>query len=192
MLVGKKAPDFKAEAYIDGQIKSISLADFGQKYKIIFFYPLDFTFVCPTEIHGFQDELNEFNKRNAAVIGISVDSVFSHQAWANTPKAKGGIEGVTFPLVSDLTKSISREYDVLDEAEGIALRGLFILDKDNIIQATQITGKGVGRSIPEVLRLLDALIFTETHGEVCPVNWQKGEKAMVPNKAGVEEFFSKK
>ena len=128
--IGKKAPDFNCEAVINKKIEKITLSSFKGKYKVIFFYPLDFTFVCPTELHAFQNRLSEFEKRNTQVIGASIDSVFSHMAWLNKPKAQGGIEGVTFPLISDINKTMSRDYGVLDEEQGVAFRGLFLLDKE--------------------------------------------------------------
>lgn len=191
MLIGKKAPDFCAEALVNGKITKVSLKDYSSSYKILFFYPLDFTFVCPTEIHAFQDALAEFEKRNAQVIGVSVDSVYSHEAWTKMPKTRGGIEGVTFALVSDLNKNIARQYDVLDEASGVALRGLFIIDTNDIVQVMWVNNQPLGRNVCEVIRLLDALIFTKQHGQVCPANWQIGQKAIVPNFQGVQKYFEK-
>lgn len=189
-LIGNKAPNFKANAVANGQInENFSLDLFEGKYVILFFYPLDFTFVCPTELHAFQEKLEEFEKRGAQVIGCSVDSHFSHLAWVNTPKAKGGIEGVTYPLVADLNKNIARDYQVLDEEAGIAFRGLFLMDKEGIIRHQLVNDLPLGRSVDEALRLLDALIFHEEHGEVCPANWQKGEKSMKPTQEGLTTYF---
>ena len=191
VLVNKPAPNFSAKAVVqDTILENFSLSDFhGKKYVVLFFYPLDFTFVCPTELHAFQEKLDEFTKRHVQVIGVSTDSWFSHLAWLNLDKKLGGISGVTYPLVSDFTKKIARDYDVLIEEEGIALRGLFLIDKNGIVQHQLVNNLPLGRSVDEVLRLVDALQFTEKHGEVCPANWQKGEKAMKPNEKGLKEFF---
>ena len=189
VAVQKKAPDFKAEAVVDGEFKTVSLEDYKGKYVVLFFYPLDFTFVCPTELHAFQERLSEFESRNTQVIGVSVDSKFSHYAWLNTPKSKGGIEGVKYPLVADLTKEISKNYGVLLEDAGVALRGLFLIDREGIVRHITINDLPLGRNIDEVLRLIDALQYTEEHGEVCPANWEKGKKAMKPSQDGLEEYF---
>lgn len=191
-LIGKKAPDFNCSGIINKEIKKITLSDFKNKYKVIFFYPLDFTFVCPTEIHAFQEKLEEFKKRNAEIIGVSVDSVYSHQAWLSQSKDKGGIEGVTFVLLSDITKAISKAYGVLNEEEGIAYRGVFILDKNDILQSLTINNLSLGRNIDEVLRVLDALQFTEKHGDVCPANWQAGQEGLKTTKEDVSAYLSKK
>ena len=192
VLIGKKAPHFTTKALVNGQIKEdFSLQDFVGKYILFFFYPLDFTFVCPTELHAFQDQLSEFHKRGAEVVGCSIDSIFSHLAWTHTPKAQGGIEGVTYPLVSDIQKNIAKEYQVLHEAEGIAFRGQFLIDKHGIIRHQLINDLPIGRSVDEALRLLDALIFHETYGEVCPANWKVGSKAMKPDSTGLEAYFSR-
>jgi len=190
-FVSQLAPDFKAEAYVDGGFKEISLSQFKGKKVVLFFYPLDFTFVCPTEILAFADALEEFKKRDTAVLGVSVDSKFTHHAWANTAREDGGIKGVNYPLISDLNKQIARDYGVLLEDSGIALRGLFIINKDGILKHSTINHLDLGRSIDEVLRLLDAVDYTEAHGEVCPANWKKGEKAMKPTAAGLKEFVRK-
>lgn len=189
--IGKIAPDFSAEAVIDGQIKKISLSDFDGKYKLLFFYPLDFTFVCPTEILALQENLYEFEKLNTQVLGVSIDSAFSHRAWLNTSREKGGIEGVTYPIIADIKKTISTDYEVLIEEEGVALRGVFLLDKNNIIQSATINNLSLGRSIPELLRVIKALQFVEKNGEVCPANWEPGKKSMKPTKDALEEYFSK-
>lgn len=189
-LVGKKAPEFSAKAVIKNQIQdSFSLQPYLGQYVVLFFYPLDFTFVCPTELHAFQEKLAEFEKRNAQLMGCSVDSHFSHLAWLNTPKSKGGIEGVNYPLISDLNKSISRSFQVLKEDEGIAYRGLFLIDKKGIVRHQLVNDLPLGRSVDEVLRLLDALIFHEANGEVCPANWKSGSKAMKPTEQGLAEYF---
>jgi len=188
-LVGKKAPDFKAKAVINGQISDFSLSDHNGQYIVFLFYPLDFTFVCPTELHAFQEKLKEFEKRNAQLIGCSIDSCFSHTAWLNTPKSKGGIQGISYPLVSDIHKTISRAFHVLKEDDGIAYRGLFLIDRQGIIRHQLINDLPLGRSVDETLRLLDALIFHEQHGEVCPANWKTGAKSMKPNDQGLAEYF---
>lgn len=193
VLVGKQAPDFTATAvYGNNEIKELKLSQFKGKPVVLFFYPLDFTFVCPTEIHAFQDALGEFESRNAQVIGVSVDSVNSHQAWLRTPKNDGGIQGVTYPIVADLTKSISRAYDVLDEEVGIAYRATFIINKDGKVMAQNVSHRPIGRSVDEAIRLLDAVQYNEQHGEVCPVGWTKGKKAMKATNEGVKAFFQNK
>lgn len=189
-LIGKKAPEFKAKAVLkDRLIEDFSLSDYSGRYVVFFFYPLDFTFVCPTELHAFQDRIKDFEIRKAQVIGCSVDSWYSHLAWLNTPKAKGGIQGVSYPIVSDLNKNIARSFQVLKEDEGIAYRGLFLIDREETIRHQLINDLPLGRSVDEVLRLLDALIFHEQHGEVCPANWKIGAKAMKPTEQGLAEFF---
>ena len=191
VLVGKKAPDFSAKAVVDGsQIDDFTLSDHAGHYIVLFFYPLDFTFVCPTELHAFQEKEEEFKKRGAKLIGCSVDSSFSHLAWLQTPKAKGGIEGVKYPIVADLTKTIAREYDVLKEDEGIAYRGLFLIDKEGVVRHQIVNDLPLGRSIDEALRMLDSLIFFEKNGEVCPANWKEGEKSMTPDQAGLSKYFN--
>lgn len=190
VLVGKAAPHFTAKAaVIDQVIDEFSLADLLGKYVIFFFYPLDFTYVCPTELHAFQDSLSEFEKRNASVVGCSIDSWFSHLAWLNTPKSKGGIQGVEYPLVSDIHKSISRNFHVLKEEDGIAYRGLFLIDKQGIVRHQVVNDLPLGRSVDEALRMLDALIFFEQHGEVCPANWKLGAKGMRPDADGLVNYF---
>ena len=189
-IIGRKAPEFKAKAVIKDKIfEDFCLSDFIGKYVIFFFYPLDFTFVCPTELHAFQAKLKEFEKRNTQVIGCSVDSCFSHLAWLSTPKSKGGIEGVSYPIVSDLNKSIARSFHVLREQEGIAYRGLFLIDKEGTIRHQVVNDLPLGRSVDEALRMVDALIFHEEHGEVCPANWKSGLKAMKPTEQGLAEYF---
>lgn len=189
-LVGKKAPDFTARAVVDKKMMDLSLSDFLGKYVIFFFYPLDFTFVCPTELHAFQQKREEFINRGAEVIACSIDSAFSHFAWLNTPKAKGGIQGVSYPIVSDIHKTIARDYGVLKEEDGIAYRGLFLLDKEGTIRHMMINDLPLGRSVDEALRMLDALIFHEKNGEVCPANWKEGEKSLKPTPEGLVEFFN--
>ena len=191
LLIGKKAPSFSATAACkDRFINNFSLQDFEGKYVVLFFYPLDFTFVCPTELHAFQEKLAEFEKHKAAVIGCSVDSHYTHLAWLQTPKAKGGIQGVTYPLISDLNKEIARSFGVLSEAEGVAYRGLFLIDKQGVIRHYVVNDLPLGRSVDEALRLVEALKFFEEHGEVCPANWHEGEKTMKPTQEGLYSYFS--
>lgn len=188
-IVQNEAPDFNAQAVMkDGSVKDLKLSDYRGKYVVLFFYPLDFTFVCPTEIIALSDRAEEFEVRNAQIIGVSVDSHFSHIAWRNTQRKKGGIGEVSYPLVSDLDKSISRKYGVLVEKPGIALRGLFIINREGKLRHITINDLPLGRNVDEVLRVLDAIQFNEKYGEVCPVNWQKGEEGMKPNQAGLEEY----
>jgi peroxiredoxin (alkyl hydroperoxide reductase subunit C) len=191
-LIGEKAPEFKAQAVIKEKIfDDFCLSDYLGKYVVFFFYPLDFTFVCPTELHAFQEKLKEFEKRGAQVIGCSIDSCYSHVAWLKTPKTAGGIQGVTYPIVSDIHKSIARSFGVLKEDAGIAYRGLFLLDKEGVIRHQVVNDLPLGRSVDEVLRTIDALIFHEEHGEVCPANWRAGAKALKPSEQGLAEFFAK-
>lgn len=189
-LVGQKAPDFSAKAVKKGEvIENFSLSQFGGKYVVLFFYPLDFTFVCPTEMHAFQAKLGEFEKRNVQVVGVSTDSHFSHMAWLKTPKSEGGIQGVEYPIVADFTKTIAKSYDVLLDNAGIALRGLFLIDKNGVVQHQVVNNLPLGRNVDEALRMVDALQYTEEHGEVCPANWTSGDKAMKPNQSGLTEYF---
>ncbi|MCL6103790.1 MAG: peroxiredoxin [Bacteroidetes bacterium] len=206
-LVGKKAPSFKANAVVNGNdiVKDYSLDQFvGKKYVIFFFYPLDFTFVCPTEILAFQEKLAEFEKRNVAVVGCSVDSEFSHWAWLNTEKKNGGIKGVKFPLVSDLTKTISEnygvlagEYEVNEEGESsfvgepVAYRGLFLIDKNGVVRHQLVNDLPLGRNVDEAIRMVDALAHFEEYGEVCPANWKEGDEAMKASAEGVADYLSK-
>lgn len=190
VLVGKKAPDFTAAAVVNGDIKEeFKLSDSNGKYRLLFFYPLDFTFVCPTELHAFQEKLEDFNSLNCEVIGCSIDSQFSHLAWLNTPKEEGGIQGCTYPIVADVTKTIARDYDVLIPDAGVALRGAFLIDKEGIVRQQTVNDLPLGRNIDEFLRLLTALQFSEEHGEVCPANWEKGKKSMKPDSAGLKDYF---
>ena len=206
VLVGKKAPHFEADAVVNGGdfVENFSLEQYiGKKEVIFFFYPLDFTFVCPTEIIAFQDKLIEFEIRNVAVVGCSVDSKFSHWAWLNTERKHGGIKGVKFPLVSDLSKTIAENYDVLagnsdydDEGnvsfsgEPIAYRGLFLIDIHGVVRHQLVNDLPLGRSIDEALRMVDALQFFEENGEVCPANWHKGDNAMKATHEGVSEYLT--
>jgi peroxiredoxin (alkyl hydroperoxide reductase subunit C) len=189
-LIGKPAPHFSAKAIVDNKIvNDFSLEDFKGKNVLFFFYPLDFTFVCPTELHAFQEALPAFEKRNTQVIGCSVDSCYAHMAWLSIPQNKGGIQGVSYPLVADITKNIARDYGVLHEAEGIAYRGLFLLDKNGVIRHIVINDLPLGRSVVEALRMVDALDQFEEHGEVCPANWQRGERTLQATASGIEQYF---
>jgi peroxiredoxin 2/4 len=192
VLVGRPAPDFNAAAVVNGAtfVDSCQLSAYRGKYVVLFFYPLDFTFVCPTELHAFQEKLDEFKKRNVEVLGCSVDSKFSHFAWLNTPRSKGGIQGVTYPLISDINKTIAQDYDVLTPDGSVALRGLFLIDREGVVKHQVVNDLGLGRNIDEVLRIVDALQFTEEFGEVCPANWNKGDKTMKPTDAGLKEYFA--
>ena len=185
------APDFKATALIGEQFKEIKLSDYKGKYVLLYFYPLDFTFVCPTEIIAFNDKLDEFKKRNTEVIGVSVDSHFTHLAWNQSPRNKGGLGGVQYPLVADLNKNIARSYGVLIEEAGIALRGLFIIDKEGVVRHLLVNDLPLGRSVEEAIRVIDALQFFEKNGEVCPANWKPGQASMKADPKGSQEYFSK-
>lgn len=206
-LIGKKAPSFKAQAVLFGGeiVNDFSLDQYiGKKEVILFFYPKDFTFVCPTELHAFQDKLAEFEKRNVAVVACSTDTEQSHWGWLQTPKDKGGIQGVTYPIVADTTKTISMNYDVLAgdyelDADNnliatgpmIAFRGLFLIDKNGIIRHLLINDLPLGRSVDEAIRMVDALQFNEENGEVCPANWTKGKEAMQATHNGVADYLAK-
>ena len=191
VLVGRPAPNFTAKAVVKNEFKELSLAEYrGKKYVLFFFYPLNFTFVCPTELHAFQEKLEEFHKRNVEVIGCSIDSEFSHYAWLNTAKEKGGIAGVSYPLVSDIHHQIAKEYDVLSEG-GVALRGLFLIDKEGIVRHQVVNDLPLGRNVDEALRMVDALQYFEKHGEVCPANWSAGKDALTATTEGVSQYLSK-
>ena len=190
-LVTKQAPEFKAEAVMpDNSFQTLSLSSFRGKYAVIFFYPLDFTFVCPSEILAFNRALKDFKAKNCEVLGISVDSIYTHLAWKNTPVDQGGIGPVQFPLISDITKAISTDYGVLLEG-GVSLRGLFLVDKEGIVRHQLINDLPLGRNVDEALRVVDALQFFEAHGDVCPANWRPGEDAMKPTPEGVADYLAK-
>ena len=192
LLVTKPAPNFKATAVMpDNSFKEdFQLSDYKGKYVLLFFYPLDFTFVCPSEILAFNNAVEEFASNNCQLIGVSIDSAYSHFAWKNTKVEDGGIGNIQYPLVADLDKSISRNYDVLLDA-GIALRGLFLIDREGIVRHQVVNDLPLGRNVTEALRILHALQFTEEHGEVCPANWKQGEDAMIPTAEGVAAYLSK-
>lgn len=191
LRVGQTAPDFTATAVIDQEFKTIKLSDYRGKYTVLFFYPLDFTFVCPTEITAFSDRHSEFKALNTEILGVSVDSQFSHLAWIQSDRKSGGIGDLNYPLVSDLKKTISEDYNVLDPEEGLALRGLFIIDKDGVIQHSTINNLSFGRSVDETLRVLQAIQHVQTHpDEVCPAGWQPGDKTMNPDPVKSKDFFA--
>ncbi|MDR0812153.1 MAG: peroxiredoxin [Paludibacter sp.] len=208
VLVGKQAPAFSATAVINGNaiIDNFSLEQFqGEKYVVFFFYPADFTFVCPTELIAFQEKAEEFAKRNTVLIGCSTDSEFSHWKWLQTPNNQGGIEGVKYPIVADQTLMIAKAYDVLAGEEAYnedgevvfagtpkAYRGLFLIDKGGVVRHQTVNDMPLGRNVDEVLRLIDALQFTEEYGEVCPANWKKGDKALKATQEGISSYLSEK
>ena len=191
VLVTKEAPDFTAQAVMpNNEFAELTLSKFRGKYVVLFFYPLDFTFVCPSEIIAFDQALDNFREKNAEVIGVSVDSHFTHLAWKNTPRDKGGIGNVQYPMVADITKDIARAYGVLLN-ESVALRGLFLIDKEGIIRHALVNDLPLGRNVDEALRMLDAWHFHEKHGEVCPANWREGEEGMKPTAEGVATYLAK-
>jgi peroxiredoxin (alkyl hydroperoxide reductase subunit C) len=191
VLVTKEAPDFTAQAVMpDGAFGEFKLSAHRGKYVILFFYPLDFTFVCPSEIIAFDKITKALKDRNAVLVGISVDSQFTHHAWRQTPRNKGGIGSVSFPLVADLDKKIARDYDVLLN-ESVSLRGLFLIDTHGVVRHQVVNDLPLGRNVDEALRMLDALQFHEEHGEVCPANWRPGEEAMKPTAEGVAAYLAK-
>ena len=191
-LVTQEAPDFTAQAVLpDNSFAELTLSKYRGKYVVLFFYPLDFTFVCPSEILAFNKRVAEFKEKNCEVIGVSVDSRFTHLAWKNTPVENGGIGNVQYALVEDLTKSIASSYGILLPG-GVALRGLFLIDTKGVVRHSVINDLPLGRSVGEALRMLDALQFVETHGgEVCPANWQEGADSMKASKAGVADYLAK-
>ncbi len=190
-LVTKQAPMFEAEAVMpNNSFETVSLSSYRGKYVLLFFYPLDFTFVCPSEILAFNRQLDAFTAKNCELLGVSVDSIYTHLAWKNTPVNLGGIGTIQFPLISDISKSISADYGVLLEG-GVSLRGLFLVDKDGVVRHQLINDLPLGRNVDEALRVIDALQFHETHGEVCPANWRPGDDAMKPTPEGVADYLSK-
>ncbi len=206
VLVGKKAPVFKASAVVNGNeiVENFSLDQYiGKKYVVFFFYPADFTFVCPTELIAFQDQIAEFESRNVAVVGASTDSANSHWKWLQTPQKEGGIHGVKYPIISDQTLMISTNYDVLaggldytEEGEEVfvgapqAYRGLFLIDKEGIVRHQVVNDMPLGRSVEETIRMIDALQFTEKYGEVCPANWKKGKEGLKATHEGIADYLS--
>lgn len=206
-LIGKKAPVVKATAVVDGNriVENFSLSQYeGKKYVVLFFYPMDFTFVCPTELHAFQEKIGEFESRGVQVVGCSVDSEYSHLAWLGQPKNKGGIEGIKYPIIADTTKTVSENYGVLGgeymagedeelvfEGAPVAYRGLYLIDKEGIVRHMVINDLPLGRNVDEVIRMVDALQHFEENGEVCPANWAKGKEAMNATGSGVADYLSK-
>lgn len=192
VLVGKKAPEFTAAAVMaDGSINPrFSLTDYAGKYVVLFFYPLDFTFVCPTELIAFSRRIQEFEERGVQVIGCSIDSQYTHVAWRNTPVAEGGIGPVAYPLVADVKHEICRSYDVEFDEAGVAFRGSFLIDCGGIVRHQVVNDLPLGRNVDEMLRMIDALQFTEKHGEVCPAGWNKGDKGMKADKQGVSSYLA--
>ena len=189
VLVTKEAPEFKAQAVMpDGSFKEVSLSDYRGQYTVLFFYPLDFTFVCPTDIIAFSDRVKEFEALGVQLLGVSIDSHFSHLAWRNTPRAQGGIGQIDYPLVADLNKDIARDYDVLLPG-GIALRGLFLIDKDGVVRHQVVNDLPLGRSVDETLRMVQALQYFETNGEVCPADWKEGSRTIKADPENSKEFF---
>lgn len=192
VLVGKKAPEINAPAVMaDGSINTtFSLADYQDKYIVLFFYPLDFTFVCPTELIAFSNRIAEFEKRNVQVVGCSIDSQFTHVAWRNTPVNEGGIGPVKYPLVADIKHQVCRDYDVELDPAGVALRGSFLIDREGVVRHQVVNDLPLGRNIDEMLRMIDALQFHEEHGEVCPAGWNKGDQGMVADDKGVASYLT--
>lgn len=189
-LVGKPAPAFTTEGVLDGRFQTFSLAGMKGKWVVLFFYPLDFTFVCPTEILAFSDRIDEFRRLGAEVVGVSIDSKFCHLAWIERKREEGGIAGLAYPLLEDVTKTIARDYEVLDEAGAVALRGLFLVDPDGVVQHATVNNLAVGRSVDETLRVLQAFQYVREHGEVCPSDWKPGARAMKPGWKESKEFFA--
>jgi len=206
VLVGKKAPQFSATAVVDGGkfVEGFSLDQYlGKKHVVFFFYPKDFTFVCPTELHAFQEKLGEFEKRNTAVVACSTDTEQSHWGWLQVGKNEGGIKGVTYPIVADTSKTISKNFDVLDgdfyyddndqlqaDAQLVAYRGLFLIDKDGIVRHQVVNDDPLGRNIDEAIRMVDALQFNEENGQVCPANWSKGKDALSDTHEGIADYLA--
>lgn len=191
MQVGQKAPDFKATAALgNDEFKDISLSDYRGKWLVLFFYPLDFTFVCPTEINAFSDEIDQFKKLGAEVLGVSIDSQFSHNSWMKMPRKEGGIQGLKYPLLADVNKTVAQDYGVLMPA-GIALRGLFVIDPEGILQYQTVNFLNFGRSTEETLRVIQAIQTVKQTGEVCPANWKPGSATMKADPVKSKEYFAK-
>ena len=189
--VGQQAPDFTATAVFDQEFQQINLSQYRGKYVVLFFYPLDFTFVCPTEITAFSDRYEEFSSKDTEVLGVSVDSEYSHLAWLQTDREAGGLGDIAYPLVSDLNKTIARDYNVLDEEAGVAVRGLFIIDPDGVIMHATVNNLPVGRNVDETLRVLQAFQYIRSHpDEVCPADWTPGDPTMNPDPVKSKEYFA--
>merc|ERR1712227_483512 len=189
--IGKAAPDFDCQALVNGEFKNVKLSDYREKYVVLFFYPLDFTFVCPTEIIAFSEAASTFAKSNCQVIAASTDSVFSHLAWTNTDRKQGGLGPMKIPILSDTNHKVSKSYGCLKEDEGIAFRGLYIIDKNGILRQITINDLPVGGSVEETLRLVQAFQFVDENGEVCPAGWRPGADSMKADPMGSKEYFSK-
>lgn len=188
-LVGKMAPDFTADALVNGEIKTVNFhKDFAGKWKVLYFYPLDFTFVCPTEITAFDDAVAKFKELNCELVACSVDSAFTHLAWTQVDRNKGGLGKMHHPMVADLSKNIARDYEVL-AGDAVALRGVFVIDDKNVVQTATVNNLSVGRNVEEVLRTVEAYQYTAKHGEVCPAGWTKGSATMKPDPKGSQEYF---
>jgi peroxiredoxin (alkyl hydroperoxide reductase subunit C) len=191
VLVTRQAPDFTAPAVMpDGTIADFRLSSLRGRYVVLFFWPLDFTFVCPTEIVAHDRRMPQFQERGVDVVGISIDSQFTHFAWRNTPLAEGGIGPVRFPIVADIRHDITRAYGA-EHPDGVALRASFLIDRQGVVQHQVVNNLPLGRSVDEMLRVVDALQFTEEHGEVCPAGWHKGEEGMAPTPEGVADYLAK-
>ena len=191
LRVGQLAPDFSATAVVDQSFKVVKLSDYRGQYVVLFFYPLDFTFVCPTEIAAFSDRYEEFKALQAQILAVSVDSEFAHLAWIQTERKAGGVGDLNYPLLSDLKKEVSTAYNVLDPEAGVALRGLFIIDREGILQHATINNLAFGRNVDETLRVLQAIQHVQSNpNEVCPVDWQPGDKTMVPDPVKSKDFFA--
>lgn len=186
--IGQPAPEFTATAVVDGQFEQVKLSQYRGKNVVLFFWPLDFTFVCPTEIVAFSEAAGKFAERNTQLLGASIDSHFTHLAWCKTPRTEGGLGKIEFPMIADLTKEISRSYGVLNDG-GVALRGLFLIDSKGAVRHMLVNDLPLGRSVDEALRMIDALAHFERHGEVCPANWKPGAKAMKTDPSGAKSFF---
>lgn len=188
-LVAKPAPEFKAEALVGKEFQEVSLQDYRGKWLVLFFYPLDFTFVCPTEITAFSDRIGDFKELGTQVVACSVDSKYTHLAWADTPRNQGGLGEISYPLLADLTKDIGRDYGVLLEEAGVTLRGLFIIDPEGNVAYEVVHDLGIGRNVDETLRVLKALQTLRETGEVCPANWTPGADTMAPDPTGSQKWF---
>ncbi|KAN0003087.1 hypothetical protein ACTFIZ_009243 [Dictyostelium cf. discoideum] len=187
--IRKPAPAFKGQAVVNGEFKEISLDDYKGKYLYLFFYPLDFTFVCPTEIIAFSNAAEEFKKAGCELVGCSIDSPFTHLAWINTPRKEGGLGGINIPLLSDLTHQISKDYGVFIEEDGHTIRGSILVDKEGLVRVITMNDNPVGRSVDEALRTLKALKFTDENGDVCPANWTESSRSMKADPKGSKEYF---
>jgi peroxiredoxin (alkyl hydroperoxide reductase subunit C) len=191
VLVTQEAPDFTAQAVMpDGSFQEVSLSQFRGQYVVLFFYPLDFTFVCPTEIIAFSDAASKFEDLGVQLLGCSVDSHYTHLAWRNMPRSQGGLGDIEYPLIADLDKKIAEAYDVLTGGS-VALRGLFLIDKDGVVRHQVVNDLPLGRNVEEALRMVQALQFFEQNGEVCPANWHEGSASMKPDPVGSQEYFAK-